>query len=218
MQPQPILIYSKYCKHSLQFIELLENYPHVANALMPLCIDPVLSRPEQSRDPNTNGEPPSEFLELQQFLKETTNTQITSVPTIFYKTENEITLVSGNKAFAWLLANGEKKETAGTLPHARTGSELTRTGSVIDNVGKGPEKVTAKEKTSMQLEGINPNEMMSFSDSYSLLNSDTVSNQSYQFLNTQFQSIQTLEEQAISNKEKFCQDKYEQLLKERERI
>lgn len=183
---QPILVYSKYCKHSLQLIHYLDNVPEIGNALLPLCIDPQL---------NEHGSYVSskDFLSLQEFLGAN---KISKVPTIVLNNGNEIVLLTGSRAFHWLQQFQMDQEQGGQS------SQGEQDDQPVDS--------------KLELEGVNPNEMMSFSDSYSMLNSDAVSNQSFQFIDRQFQTIPTLEEQAIGNKEKFCQQKYEELLKERE--
>lgn len=191
---QPILVYSKYCKHSLQLIHYLDNVPEIGNVLLPLCIDP---RVNQSGDYITS----QDFLSLQEFLG-SQGMKISKVPTIVLnKGNNEIILLTGSRAFHWLQQFEMDQEQGGQ----------NRQGEQGDHNRK-----EQNEQGKLELEGVNPNEMLSFSDSYSMLNSDAVSNQSFQFIDRQFQTIPTLEEQAIGNKEKFCQQKYEELLKERE--
>lgn len=153
------------------------------------CLTPLCIDPE--RKENGSVSISKNFVELQDFLKEKAIPQITKVPTIVLSHETQIAVLSGSDAFNWL-------------------------DNIAKNFSQEPEEIN--EKHELQLEGVNPNEMLSFSDSYSMLNSDSVSNQSYQFIGKQLQSIPTIEEQVIDNKEQFCQLKYEELLKERERM
>jgi hypothetical protein len=172
------LVYSKYCKHCLQFIDELEKVPQIANCLTPLCIDP-------QHDGHGSYNLPENFIGLQNLLTDKGKELIVKVPTVVFGNGNDsdIVVLSGSDAFNWLEMNEQPQQ-----------------------------------QQQRELEGVNPNEMLSFSDSYSMLNSDSVSNQSYQFINRQFQSIPTVEEQMVDNKEQFCQEKYEELLKERERM
>ena len=72
--------------------------------------------------------------------------------------------------------------------------------------------------------GVNPNEMLAFSDSYAPLASKGLhdaSSQSFQFLDVGAQAIPTYDETAVGggkSKDKGCQDQYERLLKEREQL
>lgn len=180
------LVYSKYCKHCLQFIDELEKVPQIANCLTPLCIDP-------QHDGHGSYNLPENFIGLQNLLADKGKELIVKVPTVVFGNGNDsdIVVFSGSDAFNWLEMNEQPQQ---------------------------QQQQQQQRQQQRELEGVNPNEMLSFSDSYSMLNSDSVSNQSYQFINRQFQSIPTVEEQMIDNKEQFCQEKYEELLKERERM
>lgn len=180
------LVYSKHCKHCLQFIDELEKVPQIATCLTPLCIDP-------QHDGHGSYNLPENFIRLQNLLSEKGMDIILKVPTVVFGNETDVVVLSGSDAFNWL----ESQQTLGSDEHER-------------------ERECERERE-RELEGVNPNEMLSFSDSYSMLNSDSVSNQSYQFINRQLQTIPTIEEQMIDNKEQFCKLKYEELLKERER-
>jgi hypothetical protein len=179
----------------LQFINNLEQVPQVAKYLTPLCIDPIY---KSERGTHCI---PENFIELQDFLKEKSIPKITKVPSVVLSSD-EIIILSGSDAFNWLdKITSQNQDDQRDQKNAQSNSQSQ-----------------SQSQLQLQLEGVNPNEMMSFSDSYSMLNSDSVSNQSYQFINKELQSIPTLEEQSIDNKEQFCQRKYEELLKERERM
>jgi hypothetical protein len=182
---QPVLIYSNYCKHSLELIDLLRKNGEVASVILPLVIDPV------------NGKRPSEFYELQSYLRETYGKTVNNVPTLVLPSgDGELILLTGNDAFSW--AENLNKVNLETAQPEQLPLPL-------------PEK---------EILGVNQNEMLSFSDSYAPLNGNIndASSQSFQFLNAGFQRIQTVNEDAIGKDEKNCQDKYERLLKEREMI
>lgn len=183
MIQQPVLVYSKFCKYSNEFVQLLSSKEELLNVFLPLLIDP-----------DNSGKRPANFYSLQNFLKQTFNKEISSVPTVILPSQDgNLILLTGDDAFSWIenvTGDNQSKET----------------------------KREEQEKQQQEVIGINPNEMMCFSDSYAPLNGslNSASSQSFQFLNEGFQRINTLDEEVVSNKEKFCQDKYERLLKERE--
>lgn len=174
----PILVYSNYCKHSAQFINLLQTHEELLNLFVPLSIDPT-----------ENGRRPDEFYSLQNYL-ESLGGGISKVPSILIPSnDGSLIFLEGDDAFKWLESNVNSTT-----------------------------KETFKNTEEIEICGINPNEMMSFSDSYAPLNSQLHegSCQSFQFIDKGFQQIQTYNEDAIPDKN--CQAKYEQLLKEREKM
>lgn len=200
---QPVLIYSNYCKHSIELINLLRQNSEVVNVILPLVIDPV------------NGKRPQDFYELQSYLRETYGKTVDSVPTLVLpSSDGELILLTGNDAFSWA-ENLNKLSFAENLDKLPSGENLDKFSGEQSQMTFEEGKVGGGE-----ILGVNQNEMMSFSDSYAPLNSNLndASSQSFQFLNAGFQRIQTVNEDAIGKDEKNCQDKYERLLKERERI
>lgn len=185
---QPILVYSNYCKYSAQFINLLQTNENLLNLFVPLSIDP-----------NKNGKRPEEFYSLQNYLQ-SLGSGISKVPSILLPSnDGSLIFLEGNDAFKWL--------------ESKVVSNGSNSNGSNSNGNSNIEQFENKE-----VSGINPNEMMSFSDSYAPLNSQLHegSSQSFQFIDKGFQQIQTYNEDAIPDKN--CQAKYEQLLKEREKM
>jgi hypothetical protein len=87
---RPILIYSDYCIHSKNYLQMLMKQPDIYNTFIRMNIDV---------DPRTKQRP-SIFYKIQQEI----NKKIVRVPTIIIKnnTSNEILLLSDKDAFKWL--------------------------------------------------------------------------------------------------------------------
>lgn len=85
---RPILIYSDYCIHSKNYLQMLMKQPDIYNTFIRMNIDV---------DPQTKKRP-SIFYQIQQQL----NKKIVRVPTIIVKTNNDIILLSDKDAFKWL--------------------------------------------------------------------------------------------------------------------
>ena len=82
-----ILIFSNYCIHSKNFIEMLEKHPNVYTNFKKLCVDV---------DKYTNKRNPL-FYEIQRLLQK----RITDVPTVII--ENGEYVLSGKQAFMYLI-------------------------------------------------------------------------------------------------------------------
>ena len=87
---RPILIYSDYCIHSKNYLQMLMKHPDIYETFIRMNIDV---------DPQTKQRP-SIFYKIQQQL----NKKIVRVPTIIIKNEKngEILLLSDKDAFIWL--------------------------------------------------------------------------------------------------------------------
>lgn len=86
---RPILIYSDYCIHSKNYLQMLMKQPEIYNTFIRMNIDV---------DPQTKQRP-SIFYKIQQQL----NKKIVRVPTIIIKnSSNEVLLLSDKDAFKWL--------------------------------------------------------------------------------------------------------------------
>ena len=100
---RPILIYSRYCKFSNKFLEILSKSKEHLASVIKICIDPL---------PGTQTRPPI-FYEIQKVL----NKKIEDVPTLIC--ENAQYIFSGNMAFKWLFwyIEPEKKSLSGFNPN-----------------------------------------------------------------------------------------------------
>ena len=87
---RPILIYSDYCIHSKNYLQMLMKHPNIYETFIRMNIDV---------DPQTKQRP-NVFYKIQQQL----NKKIVRVPTIIIKNEKngEILLLSDKDAFKWL--------------------------------------------------------------------------------------------------------------------
>lgn len=83
---QPVLVFSEYCQHSVNFINVLRKHPDLHNQFALLNID---------INPQTRQRP-REFYTIQQQL----NYQISEVPTIIINGGEYV--LSGEQAFKWL--------------------------------------------------------------------------------------------------------------------
>lgn len=112
----PILIYSKYCDHSSNFLQSLMKNKEIYDEFNLLDIDV---------DPATKKRPQM-FFKIQQQL----NKKITRVPCIIVKTSDSILTLSDKDAFQWLdfQINSNKKEIEGF-----NNNEMT---SLSDNYSK----------------------------------------------------------------------------------
>lgn len=99
---RPILIYSDYCIHSKNFLQMLMKQPDIYNTFIRMNIDV---------DPITKQRP-SIFYKIQQQL----NKKIVRVPTIIVKTSTEILILSDKDAFKWLdFQINSNKESGGSI-------------------------------------------------------------------------------------------------------
>lgn len=107
MFEQPIIIYSEYCAHSVNFLNVLLKHPQLDEQFIKINID---------IDPKTRQRP-SVFYDLQYKL----NYSITEVPTIIVN--NGEYILSGEEAFKWLqytiekVSKEEDKELCGFNPN-----------------------------------------------------------------------------------------------------
>lgn len=93
MFEQPLLIYSDYCNHCMNFLNTLVKYPDLFQQISKLNIDPI--------DPS-NRKRPRAFYDIQYKLGHS----IKEVPTII--AENGQYVLSGQEAFKWLQYQIEK--------------------------------------------------------------------------------------------------------------
>jgi hypothetical protein len=118
---RPILIYSDYCIHSKNYLQMLMKQPDIYNSFIRMNIDV---------DPQTKQRP-SIFYKIQQQL----NKKIVRVPTIIVKnsTSNEILLLSDKDAFKWLdFQNNSNKNTEDSIK----GFNINEMGSFSDGYSK----------------------------------------------------------------------------------
>lgn len=107
MSEQPIIIYSDYCTHSVNFLKVLLKHPELDEQFIKINIDV---------DPRTRQRP-AVFYDLQYKL----NYSITEVPTIIVNAGEYI--LSGEEAFKWLeftiekMKAEEEKELCGFNPN-----------------------------------------------------------------------------------------------------
>lgn len=92
MLEQPVIFYSEYCAHSVNFLNVLLKHPTIDESFVKINID---------IDPQTRQRPPI-FYDLQYKL----NHHITEVPTIIV--EGGEYILSGEEAFKWLEYTIEK--------------------------------------------------------------------------------------------------------------
>lgn len=114
---RPFLIYSDYCIHSKNFIQMLMKYPDIYDSFIRMNID--VNHETKQR--------PINFYKLQEQL----NRKIVRVPTIVVKNkENQILLLSDTDAFKWLdfQINLKKQDTEGGIK----GFNLNEMGSFSD--------------------------------------------------------------------------------------
>mgnify|MGYP003402199235 CR=1 FL=1 len=118
---RPILIYSDYCIHSKNYLQMLMKQPDIYNTFIRMNIDV---------DPRTKQRP-SIFYKIQHEL----NKKIVRVPTIIIKnnTSNEILLLSDKDAFKWLdFQINSNKNTEVSI----TGFNINEMGSFSDGYSK----------------------------------------------------------------------------------
>ena len=162
MFERPLLIFSEYCNHSVNFLNVLMKHPDLFDSFGKINID---------IDPKTRRRPQI-FFDIQDAL----NFKISEVPTVIINKGEYV--LSGQEAFKWLEYE-------------------------IDNLEKN--KV---------LEGFNPNEMGSFSDSYSKFGSTELcdaTSQSFKFIDSPHDKIYTPQEDSP-----VTQDDYNKKQRERD--
>jgi hypothetical protein len=117
---RPILIYSDFCIHSKNYLQMLMKQPDIYNTFIRMNIDV---------DPRTNQRP-SIFYKIQQQL----NKKIVRVPTIIIKnnTSNEILLLSDKDAFKWLDFQINSNKENGSIE----GFNINEMGSFSDGYSK----------------------------------------------------------------------------------
>ena len=116
---RPILIYSDYCIHSKNYLQLLMKQPDIYNTFIRMNIDV---------NPQTKKRP-SIFYEIQQQL----NKKIIRVPTIIVKTSDDILLLSDKDAFKWLdFQINSNKENGDSIK----GFNINEMGSFSDGYSK----------------------------------------------------------------------------------
>ena len=181
----PILIYSKYCKHSKHFIDTLSQSPLIEQfQFINVDIDPVTKNRS------------NEYYTLKQLLLEQYNYQLKSVPTIIV--EKGEFILNGVDSFEWLKY---KLNTLHNKNNLKVDSQLNVPGSNVNiNVSKNiksSDVITTNQNTKQseeELSGFNPNEMGSFSDMYSTFGLNTedtctdAKSQCFQFINDDQQS------------------------------
>lgn len=114
---RPFLVYSDYCIHSKNFLQMLMKYPDIYNSFIRMNIDV---------NPQTKQRPVN-FYKLQEQL----NRKIVRVPTIVVTNkDNQILLLSDTDAFKWLdfQVNLKKQENEGGIK----GFNLHEMGSFSD--------------------------------------------------------------------------------------
>jgi hypothetical protein len=121
MFDRPILIFSDYCIHSKNFLQILIKHPDLFNAFIRINIDV---------DPQTKQRP-TVFYKIQEEL----NRKITKVPTIIVneKTEqgNQVFILSDKEAFKWLDYKTKPQREEGYI-----GFNLNEMGSFSDGYSK----------------------------------------------------------------------------------
>lgn len=158
----PILIYSKYCKYSCQFLDILTNTP-LSQDFQYVNID---------CNPQT-GTRSEDFYTIKNILSQHLSYQLKTVPTIIV--EKGEFILSGKDAFEWL------KYKINTIHNSNTPDHPNDTHQSKDN-----------SNSDDVLTGFSQHEMGSFSDIYSTFGlnvSDTcidAKNQSFQFLDESF--------------------------------
>ena len=120
---RPILIYSDYCIHSKNYLQMLMKHPNIYETFIRMNIDV---------DPQTKQRP-NVFYKIQQQL----NKKIVRVPTIIIKNDKngEILLLSDKDAFKWLdfKINANKEGNSDT---SIKGFNINEMGSFSDGYSK----------------------------------------------------------------------------------
>jgi hypothetical protein len=161
MFEQPIFIFSEYCQHSINFINVLRKHPDFINQFKLINIDV---------DPQTKQRP-RVFYDIQAQL----NHVISEVPTVIIKGGEYV--LTGEEAFKWL-------------------------------------EYELKQNQAPDLMAFNPNEMGSFSDSYSKFGATDLhdaTEQTFKFVHRPDDKINTPQEDST-----VSADEYNQKQKERD--
>jgi len=187
----PILIYSKYCKHSKHFIDNLSQSPLIEQFhFVNVDIDPLTKN--RSND----------YYSLKQLLLQQYNYQLKSVPTIIV--EKGEFILNGVDSFEWLKyklntlhnKNNLKVDHQLNVPGSNVNVNVYKNNNNKNNKNENeeykntPTNIKSNNKNDEELSGFNPNEMGSFSDMYSTFGlniEDTCTdakNQCFQFINT----------------------------------
>ena len=168
MFSRPILIFSNYCNHSKNFLNMLmetELSQEVAKQFVYVNVDV---------DPNTKKRG-DDFLALKSILAQKFNYNLNSVPTIIV--ENGEFILKDSDAFEWL------KHTLDTFSNTQMNKDPYRS----EDSNNSNTQVDSDE-----ISGFNPNEMGAFSDMYSTFGLDIkdpcmdAKNQCFQFLDKNF--------------------------------
>jgi hypothetical protein len=168
MFSRPVLIFSNYCNHSKNFLNMLmetELSQELAKQFVYVNVDV---------DPNTKKRG-DDFLALKSILAEKFNYNLNSVPTIIV--ENGEFILKDSDAFEWL------KHTLDTFLNTQMNKDPGLSRS---------EQGHEEQVESDDISGFNPNEMGAFSDMYSTFGLNVkdpcmdAKNQCFQFLDKNF--------------------------------
>lgn len=221
MSQQPILIYSDYCQHSVNFINVLRKHPDIIQQLSLLNIDV---------DPQTRKRP-SEFYTIQQNI----NYQISEVPTVVINRGEYV--LSGEEAFKWLeheINKNQKKELS-AFNHMEMGSfsdSYAKYGSTGLNdateqtfkfLNHQDEKIntpqedsvlTSDEYNQKQKEREIFSKTISSQPTYGKMPSDSFASSNMMFNNNQPTGLRN--QQTVTSKQKDIEARLQQLMMQRE--
>lgn len=153
---RPILIFSKYCKYSMQFLENLSTIPNLFDAFVRVNID---------ADPITKKRP-----QVFDVIQHALQLRITEVPTLIL--DQGKTILTGKNAFMWLdNVVSDIEEQLQQNQQNQSQQESPPQNNLQSNYK--PEDISC----------FNPNEMGGFSDCYATINSEQPSQHTFQFIN-----------------------------------
>lgn len=189
---RPILIYSDYCIHSKNYLQMLMKQPDIYNTFIRMNIDV---------DPQTKKRP-SIFYQIQQQL----NKKIVRVPTIIVKTNNDIILLSDKDAFKWLDFQINSNKTG----------EATIKGFNINEMGSFSDGYSKFNENGNESTHINDANEQSFKFYKNINGNRVLSGENFQvdgeikgtesFLDKNFEKSQNFDESTYNNIEKSRQN------------